>query len=102
MRSILKTKKGALGLNTTKSFVITILSLAVISMAVLITLGSLDNTSVATDATKNLTANVSEGITNFFENAGTFFTLLAVAVIILIISVVIMAVNRFGGASDGL
>jgi len=41
--------------------------------------------------------NVSDGVTNFFGDATTWLALLSVVVIILIISIVIFAVNRFGG-----
>ena len=41
--------------------------------------------------------NGSAGITDFFSNATTWLALLGVVIIILIISVVISVVNRFGG-----
>jgi hypothetical protein len=47
-----------------------------------------------------ITQNVSNGMINFFTNAGTYFALLGVVVIILIISLVVVVVNRFGGESQ--
>jgi len=41
-------------------------------------------------------ANTSQGVTDFFSNAPTFFVLLGVVVIILIISIVVISVNNFG------
>lgn len=41
--------------------------------------------------------NVTTGTSNFFANATTWFTLISVVVIILLIGIVIFAVSRFGG-----
>lgn len=49
--------------------------------------------------TGNLVDNVTTGTTDFFSNVPTFMTLLAVAVILLIIGLVIFAVNRFSGGA---
>lgn len=98
---MLKNKKGVLGLNTVKAFLVGILAIAVISVAVIITLSALNGTSIATNQTMQIEGNVSDGIVDFFSNSGTFFTLLAVVVIILIIAIVVIAVNRFGGTGEG-
>ena len=45
---------------------------------------------------------VTGGIANLFGNAGTWFTLLSVVIIILAIGVVIYAVNRFGGSRGSM
>jgi hypothetical protein len=42
-------------------------------------------------------SNITTGTASFFNNSNTWFALLSVVVIILIISIVIFAVNRFGG-----
>ena len=47
----------------------------------------------------DVTDNVTSGTQDFFANATTWFALLAVVVIILIIAIVIFAVNRFGGGN---
>ena len=102
MKKILsKDKKGILGLNTVKGFMIGILGLAVIAVAVLITLSAIGDTSLATTETDEIEANISNGIVDFFANAPTFFVLLGVVVIILIISIVVIAVNNFGGGVQG-
>ena len=106
MKNILKDKRGILGLNTVKAFIVVLLSLAIIGVVTLIVLGAIADAnvaspgSVAANGTNNIIANVSTGITAFFTNATTFFALLAVVVIILIISLVIVVVNRFGGEGE--
>lgn len=50
----------------------------------------------------SVNSNISTGTTNFFSNTSTWFSLLAIVVIILIIGIVIFAVNRFGGRETGL
>jgi len=45
----------------------------------------------------NALQNVSSGTSDFFDNASSWFALIAVAIIILIITIVILGVNRFGG-----
>ena len=102
MKAILKqrmNKRGVLGLEIVKAVLLSLLGLAVISVAVLIVLGALNSTSTDAGISGNIsliTNNISFGVTQFFGNIPTFFTLLAVVVIILIISIVIVAVNRFG------
>ena len=98
MRSLLKSKKGVMGLDVAKAFMITLLSLVVIGVTVLIVLNSLGDTSVVSDDNETLGVinNASQGISDFFSNTTTWLALLAVVIIILIISMVILVVNRFG------
>ena len=49
-----------------------------------------------------ITGNISNATTGFFSNTGTIFSILVVVVIILAISIIIMAVQKFGGRSSGL
>ena len=97
------TKKGILGLNTVKAFIVVMLSLAIIGVVTLVVLGAIQNAnittagSLASNGTNTIIGNVSSGIGSFFSNAGTYFSLLGVVVIILIISLVVVVVNRFGG-----
>jgi len=100
-------KKGVLGMDTAKDFVLGIMILAVIAFAVIVALASLNDSNALTEGsteqnqTTNILLNVTGGVNDFFTNAGTWFSLLSVVIIILIISVVIMAVNRFGSGSAG-
>ena len=95
--SNMKNKKGQVGLETGKAVMLALLTLGVIAFALLIAMNSLNSTSVATTDTTNIFGNITGGVTSFFSNAGTWFSLLAVVVIILIVAIVIFAVNRFGG-----
>ncbi len=103
----MKSKKlrSILGLNTVKSFIVVMLSLAIIGVVTLIVLAAIAGTNIATGSTNasvyGITNNVSLGISNFFGNATTYFSLLGVVVIILIISLVVVVVNRFGGGAEG-
>lgn len=97
--------RGVLGLDTAKEFVLAIMVLAVIAFATIVALSSLNNSNAvtgqaATDTTAVL-QNVTAGTVTLFSNAGTWFSLLAVVIIILIIAVVIFAVNRFGTGRGG-
>ncbi len=101
MRKLKLNKKGVLGMNTAAAFVVGLLSLAIVGIAVLITLNALNATSVATTETTSIVQNVSVGLTSLFTQAGTWFTLLSVVIIILIIAVVIFVVRRFGDTGTG-
>lgn len=92
-----KNQRGQLGLDTAKAFILSILTLGVITFAVLIAMSQLNASSAATTDTTSVFNNISAGVTSLFSNSGTWFALLAVVIIILIVSVVIFAVNRFGG-----
>lgn len=95
-------KKGVFGMDSAKAFILAMLTIGVISFAVLIAMSQLNASSASTAATTNVFNNISSGVESLFSNAGTWFSLLAVVILILIISVVIFAVNRFGGSSGGI
>lgn len=111
MKSILKEKRGILGMDTVKAVLITLLVLSVIAIAVFLALVSLRDSNILVsgtterNATNDLISNVTKGVTNFAQQIPTFFTLLAVVVLILIIAIVIIAVTRFqggGGRAESL
>lgn len=91
-------KKGQMGLDTAKAFILAILGLAIISVATLIVLNALRESDATDTRAMSIVNNTSEALADFFANASTWFTLLSVVVIILIIAVVIVVVNRFGGS----
>ena len=101
MKNLFKDKKGILGLDTVKSVIISLLVLAVISIASFLALTSLQNANIfpagstSANQTSNIIANITSGTAVFFTNVPTFFTLLGVVVLILIIAIVIVAVTRF-------
>lgn len=95
----IESKKGQLGMDIAKAFMLGLLTLLVIGVTVLIVLNSLGNTSVVSsdNDTANVISNGSAALSDFFSNTGTWLALLGVVIIILIIAVVIAVVNRFGG-----
>jgi len=103
MKTLMKSKKAILGLDTVKAVILSLLTLAVVFIAVLLALTSLQNANIfatgsqATNQTTDIINNVSVGGTKFFGQVPTFFVLLGVVVLILIIAIVIVAVSRFGG-----
>ena len=103
MKYLLKNKKAILGLDTVKSVILSLLTLAVVAIAVLLALTSLNNSSIfasgslAQSYTNSTVNNISSGLASFFGQVPTFFVLLGVVVLILIIAIVIVAVSRFGG-----
>jgi hypothetical protein len=50
--------------------------------------------------TENVVQNITGGVTTFFSNTGTIFSILVVVVIILAITIIIYAVSRFGGGGS--
>jgi len=103
LKSMFNNKGGVLGLNTAAAFFIGMLTLAVIGVAVLLAISQLNQTSIATNATIDIGNNVSAGVSAFFDNSVTFFVMLGVAVLILIIALVILATRGLGatGATGG-
>ena len=102
-----RNRNGVLGLDTAKQVMITFLVLAVIGVAVLLALTSLQSAdifetgSLAENNSNAIIGNVSNGLTTFFSSTGTIFSILIVVVIILAISIIIWAVGRFGQQSEG-
>ena len=54
------------------------------------------------DQVKNVGANISSALEDFFSNTSTIFSILVVVVIILAIGIIIFVVQRFGGSDSGL
>jgi uncharacterized membrane protein len=96
-------KKGQVGLDTARNVMLALLTIGVIAFAIIVALSSLNNSnalspgSLEQNQTSNVLNNITSGTADFFSNTGTWFSLLAIVVIILIIAIVIFAVNRFGG-----
>ncbi len=103
----MRNRKGVLGLETAKQVMITFLVLAVVGIAILLALTSLQNSSIFTSGsradndTNHIVGNVSGGLVTFFASTGTIFSILVVVVIILAISIIIWAVGRFGQQTEG-
>ncbi len=103
LKPLMKSKKGVLGLDTVKAVMIALLTLGVITIAVVLALVTLRDAGIFTagsteaNQTTAVISNITTGATNFFKNVPTFFILLGVVVLILIISIVIVSVSRFSG-----
>ena len=105
MRKI-KGKKAQVGLGLAGNIIMALLVLAVMATAVNIALANLKtSTGLTTDSkeyneTQSLIQNVTEGNATFFDDVGTWMTILGVVVLLLIISVIIMVVRRFGAGAS--
>lgn len=101
MRKIKMNKRGVLGLDTARDVMIFLLTLAVIAIAVFLALVSLQNANLfgvgtqAANDTGNITDYITSGATDFFSNIPTVFTILGAVVIILAVTLILFAVNRF-------
>lgn len=95
---IKKDKRGVMGLNVAKGFLMILLGLVVLGVTFMIVLNELGDTSIVSgdNDTQNIISNATSGAADFFSNTGTWLSLLSVVILILIISVVILVVNRFG------
>ncbi len=99
-------RNGVLGLDTVKAVMIIFLTLAVVAVAVLLALTSLQNANIftansqAANDTSAIVGNVSGGLVTFFGSTGTIFSILVVVVIIMSISIIIWAVGKFGQTSQ--
>lgn len=51
--------------------------------------------------TNNVNNNITSGVVKFMSYIPTIFTIMAIVVIILAIALILFAVNRFGGRSEG-
>ena len=100
---IIFNKKGQLGLGTVREVMIQYLVLAVIAIAIVLALVSLRDSNIFTAASQeeqdvnDTILNITRGITDFFSDTGTIFSILIVVVIILAIAIIIAVVSRFGG-----
>lgn len=103
MRKLNTQKKGVMGLDVAKAFVVGLLSLVligVVTMIVLVQLGDLSIVSSDND-TQSVVGNATSGLSDFFSNTGVWLSLLGVVIIILIIAAVVAVVNRFGEGAQG-
>jgi hypothetical protein len=107
MKQIFKDKRGILGLETVRVVIVTLLVLAVTSIAVFLALVSLQDAGIftadsqAANDTDKIIGNITSGTTDFFANVPTFMILLGVVVLLLIIAIVLVVVGRFGGTTGG-
>lgn len=95
-------KKGQLGLDVAKAFLLTLFGAVIVGFIIVVVAGNLLGTTVlptgtqGANQTTSVLQNSSNAVATLFGNAGTWMVMIGVAVLILIIAVVIFAVNRFG------
>ncbi len=98
-------KKGVLGLDTTRDVMIFLLTLAVVAIAVFLALVSLQDANLfttgsqAANDTDSIINNITTGAAGFFDNIPTVFTILGAVVIILAVTLILFAVNRFSSST---
>lgn len=101
-------KKGVLGMDSVRDVIIFLLTLAVAAIAVFLALSSLQDanlftaSSTADNNTDYIINNITNGASNFFEQVPTIFTVLGAVAIILAVTLILFAVNRFSQSSTGL
>ncbi len=100
-------KRGVLGLDTVRDVLIFLLTLAVIAIAVFLALTSLQDASLFTAGSQtaadvnSIIGNITSGTVGFFSNIPTVFTILGAVVIILAVTLILFAVNRFSQGTGG-
>ena len=100
-----KDKRGVMGIETGKAFLVGLLALVVIGVVFMVVLNAIGDTALASEdvnGTMMVIGNATEAADDFFSNTGTWLALLAIVILILIIAVVVVVVNKFGGRSSGL
>lgn len=100
-------KRGIFGLDAAASFVVSILSLVIIAVLALVILGTLLATSTISNTVGAglIVNNTTQGIASLFSSAVTWFVLLGIVILVLIIAVVVRVVRSdafSGGRTTGL
>lgn len=96
-------KKGVIGFEVAKQVILSLLILAVMVIAVFLSLQTLQNAGIFTAGSQSendtslIIGNITSGVVKFFGYIPTVFTVLAIVCIILAIALILFAVNRFGG-----
>jgi hypothetical protein len=102
-----KKRRSVLGLELSRSVIVTLLILAVTAIAVFLALVSLQDSNIFTTGTQAandtnaIIGNITTGTTSFFSYVPTWMILLAVVVLIAIIAIVIVVVSKLEGGRGG-
>ena len=104
-----KNKKGAVveTLRLVGAVILTLLTLAVITIAVFLALSSLQNAGIFTAGSQSandtnvIIKNITTGTTNFFAQIPTIMTILGIVALIGAIVLIIYFVSRMGGGGKG-
>lgn len=106
LKKVLRGKKAQAGLGLAGSIIMALLTLAVLATAVNIALANLKTSTGLTagtieyNNTQDIIDNVTGGTAVFFDDVSTWMTILGVVVLLLIISVIILVVKRFGAGAS--
>ena len=106
----MKSKKGSYGINVVISVALALFTLLLIAVAVIAGSQALLSSSIFTvnslsyNQTNGMVNNLTTGVSSFFGNSGTFFSILAVVVIMIFLGLMIGAVYLFtrGRGEKGL
>jgi len=102
---IFKNKKGSV-LDMAEGFIISLFIIAVVAFSAILALTSLGQSSVfpagslSYNQSQDVIHNVTTGTSSFFANAGTWFSILSVVIIIGLIALIILYVTRFRGVEQ--
>jgi preprotein translocase subunit SecG len=108
LKKLQKDKRGVVGLNTGKKFLLAIMVMAILGFVAIIVLQELDSAnpaaagSLAANQSTNIIQNVTGGVDTFFSNAITWFSLLAIVILILIVVIVMKSVSGVDRNKGGL
>jgi ABC-type transport system involved in multi-copper enzyme maturation permease subunit len=100
-------KKGQYGINVVVAVALGLFTLLLIAVAVIAGSQALINSSIFTkdstsyNQTSGMVSNLSQGVSSFFGNSGTFFSILAVVVIMIFLGLMIGAVYLFTRGKGG-
>jgi uncharacterized membrane protein len=95
----MKNKKAQYGINVVIAVALGLFTLLLIAVAVIAGATAITNSNILTGTalaqTQGMTSNLSQGVASFFGNSGTFFSILAVVVIMIFLGLMIGAVYLF-------
>ena len=101
-------KKGAYGIDVVSNVMMSLFILVLLAVAVFAGISAINNSSIFTSgsAEKNdtamITGNLTSATTSFFSNSGTFFSILAVVIIMIFLGLMIASVVMFSrGRKEG-
>jgi ABC-type glycerol-3-phosphate transport system permease component len=103
LRSVIKDRRGVLGLDLVKGVFLLFIILVVLGVAGILATTSLRDSNIFTSGTQeyndteDIVANYSGAVSDFFDESSTIISILVVVVIIAAIGIVIAIISRFGG-----
>lgn len=108
MKSLIKNKKGAYGIDVVTDVALALFILLLVVVAIIIgayaLIGSniMPTGSTQYNQTSGMVQNLTTGASSFFGSSGTFFGILVVVVIMIFLGLMIGAVMLFRGRTGGV